>query len=106
PTSPHADRIDATAASALRGRFRLPARELRRPVLVLARRAEEDAVEHRALEPDLRVAFPGEADAAVDLGGVASDLAVALRQMALRDRRHARGLGGHVILRVGRVPVE
>lgn len=70
------------------------------------RRPKKDPIEHRALEPDLGVAFPGVADSAMGLGRVARDLLVAIRNMALRDRGTARTFALNVVQCVGRIPVE
>ena len=69
-------------------------------------RAEPEPVEHHALEPDLDVALPGEADPAVHLDGVARDLLRALGDVRLGERRRARRLGGSVVEGVRGVPPE
>ncbi len=66
----------------------------------------QSAVEHHALEPDLDVALPGEADAAVRLDRVARDLLRAVGDVGLRERRRARRLGRRVVEGVRRVPPE
>src|SRR5262245_11130781 len=66
-------------------------------------RPEEGAVEDRALEPDLDVALPGEADAAVELHDLARRLERRVGDVRLRDRGRAPGVV-EVVLRVGRVP--
>src|SRR5262245_4403878 len=85
-------------------RRRLPAREPRGALAVHRGGTEEGAVEHAALEPDLHVALPGEADAAVRLDDVARDLHRALAEVRLRERGRARRLLGEMVERVGRVP--
>jgi hypothetical protein len=68
--------------------------------------AEEGAVEHHALEPQLDVALPGEADAPVGLDRVPGDLHGPIAHVGLRDGRHARRLVRNVVEGVGGVPHE
>src|SRR5262245_31900845 len=85
---------------------RLPARELRRALAVDRRRAQEGAVEHHALEPELHVALPGEADPAVRLDRVARDLHRALADVRLGQRGRARSLLRDVVEGVRGVPIQ
>src|SRR5262245_2978107 len=67
---------------------------------------EPRAIEHAPLEPDLDVAFPGEADPAVELHGGARGLEGAVGDVRLREGRAALRVAGGAVLRVGRVPDE
>ena len=61
------------------------------------RRSEQHAVEERALVPDVDVAIPGEADAAVNLDRVPRRFEIAIGEVRLREGGEARGfLQGHV----------
>ena len=81
----------------------LPAGELGGPLAMRRRLSQERAVEHRALEPELHVAFPGEADSAVGFHRVAGDLHGAIRDVRLGDGGDALRLSLDVIEGAGSI---
>src|SRR5262245_50445586 len=82
----------------------LPAGEAGGALAVGGGGTEEGAAEQAALEPELDVALPGEADPAVTLDGVARHLHRALADVRLGERGGARGLLGEVVEGVRGVP--
>src|SRR2546426_8756215 len=65
--------------------------------------AEERLQRLRALEVEVEVVLPGEADAAVDLDGVAADLARGIAHVGLADGRGHGGVLGASVERPRRV---
>src|SRR6185503_17626659 len=84
--------------------IRLPAGEVGGAGAVVDGLAEEAAIEEGAAEPEVEVELPGEADAAVQLGGVAGDAVVEVAHVRLHHGGVARGMILDAVESVRRVP--
>src|SRR5688572_2668756 len=80
--------------------------ERREALAMIGGVAEQGFGDVRALEPEVQVELPGEADAAVDLDGAARGSAVDVRERGLGDRGGARALARGAVGGVCRVPHE
>ena len=67
---------------------------------------QKRSIEQRALVPNVNVALPREADSAVQLEYVARNLHGGIRDVRLRQSRHARGFARNVVKGMRRVPVQ
>src|SRR5512143_1842965 len=92
------------SASPAPSAYALELRQLRQAFAVVGRVAEGELVPLGALEPEVEVVLPGEADAAVDLHGPVGGARIDLAQAGLGHRRGALRLARQGIERVGRVP--